>query len=217
MKPLTERQQQRREAILEAARRLIGERGLEGVNMRDLAREGGVTPKTLYHQFGNKEQLLQVAVEERFRAVYQVITDEPIEHGIDRLFQIIDVISATTAANLEYAKALVPYMHSDRDSALSTIRRSAYRDAVLAIAQEGDILPWMDVELLIEVVYGEVTGISHLRWYEADTPDNPTFSLLKLELALILRSVTRGYTHARATTTIESLQALLLSGGRPKR
>ena len=78
---MTERQLQRREKILSAARKLIAERGYEGVNIRDLAAESGVAPKTLYHQFKNKENLLRTAVEERFRHTYQAIDDADIDKG----------------------------------------------------------------------------------------------------------------------------------------
>ena len=93
MKGFTERQLKRRERILTAARKLITDRGYDGVTMRDLATESGVAPKTLYHQFHSKENLLRVAVEERYRYLYQIIDDEQIEHGIDRLFFIIDTVA----------------------------------------------------------------------------------------------------------------------------
>ena len=59
MKTMTERQIRRREDILTAARKLITELGYDGVTMRQLAKESGVAPKTLYHQFQNKEKLLR--------------------------------------------------------------------------------------------------------------------------------------------------------------
>jgi AcrR family transcriptional regulator len=106
MKVLTERQYRRREAILASARDLITAHGYEGVTMRDLAAKANVTPKTLYHQFGNKEKLLRTAVEERFRHTYQAINDHKVEKGIDKLFFIIEAIAETTRKNMNYARAL---------------------------------------------------------------------------------------------------------------
>lgn len=209
MKAPTERQLRRRESILAAARKLIGERGLDGVTMRDLARESGVTAKTLYHQFESKEKLLQIAVEERFRHVYHQIEEAPIERGVDRLFFTVDTIARTTAENLEYAKALAPMMNRGVETSLAAIRKAAYRRAVLAIAAEGEIVENINLDLLADIVYRQVTGMSHLRWYERETPHNPTFSLVRLEVALILRSVTRGYTHDRVTQVMREVQESL--------
>jgi TetR/AcrR family transcriptional regulator, mexJK operon transcriptional repressor len=59
---------QRREAILEAAKRLFAEHGYAGVSMEQLAREAGVSKLTLYSHFGGKEELFQEAVAEKCRA-----------------------------------------------------------------------------------------------------------------------------------------------------
>ena len=98
MKKLTPRQQKRRENIMQTARTLIAERGYEGVTMRDLAAESGVATKTLYLQYGNKENLLTTAVEDLHRTVYSEIDDTSIENGFDRLFFIIESISTWVMA-----------------------------------------------------------------------------------------------------------------------
>ena len=212
MRSPTERQTRRREAILGAARKLIGERGFEGVTMRDLAKESGVTPKTLYHQFESKEKLLQTAVEERFRYVYQTIDEAQIERGIDRLFFIVDTVASTTAEHREYAKALAPMMNRGIETGIGAVRKAAYRRAVLQIAEESEIEDWINLELLADIIYRQVAGMSHLKWYEKETSKNPTFSLVKLEVSLILRSVTTGYTQQRVTETIREIQDRLKGG-----
>lgn len=86
MKVLTERRCRRREKILATARDLLAKHGYVGVTMRELAAKSNVTPKTLYHQFGNKEKLLHIAVEERFRHTYQAIGDHEVKKAIDKFF-----------------------------------------------------------------------------------------------------------------------------------
>src|SRR5687768_14714106 len=56
---------ERRAAILAVARRLLSERGFDGVTMRDLAQESGVTVQTLYNGFDGKESIIAEAIEER--------------------------------------------------------------------------------------------------------------------------------------------------------
>ncbi len=211
MKGFTERQIRRRENILAAARELIAERGYEGVTMRDLAKASGVAPKTLYHQFENKEKLLRAAVEERFRYAYQQIDEAEIDRGIDRLFYIIETVGTTTQENLAYAKALGPILGSRRSKSsdvFNLIRMNTYRRAIEQIASESDFVDWVDVDLLSAVVYRQVNPIFMSSWY-LKTPADVTTMIVKLDMCLILASVTRGYTQKKAIATAKKLQKAL--------
>ncbi|NIP14460.1 MAG: TetR family transcriptional regulator [Pseudomonadales bacterium] len=212
MKGFTERQLKRRERILAAARQLITDRGYDGVTMRDLAKESGVAPKTLYHQFHSKENLLRAAVEERYRYLYQIIDDEPIEHGIDRLFFIIDTVARTTENNLAYAKALRPLLTSQSSSTFAAIRMSTYRKAIDQIEAEGEIVDWVDVDILAAVVYRQVNPIYLAPWYE-ETPWATVARIAKLDISLILAAVTSGYTRKAANASIRELQKQLKRSG----
>ena len=207
MKGLTERQIRRREGILAAARELITKHGFEGVTMRELARDSGVTPKTLYALFESKERLLLTAVEERYRYLYQMIDEAKIEHGIDRLFYIIETVADTTRKNAEYAKALAPILSKDSVSPITAIRKATYHRAVHQIADEGDFLDWVDVDLIDKVVYQQIIMVGQPRWYTADVSKKPALDMAKLDVSLVLRSVTSGYTHARTTEAIKEIQA----------
>jgi AcrR family transcriptional regulator len=52
-----------RQEIVDAAMRLIGSQGLEGLTMRALAVELGVTPMAMYHHVANKDELLQLVAD----------------------------------------------------------------------------------------------------------------------------------------------------------
>jgi AcrR family transcriptional regulator len=71
-----------REAILEAAITLFGKRGYAGTTMRDIAKEVGVLPGSLYAHISSKETLLDEIVElgiESFLAIEaQIPTSEPV-------------------------------------------------------------------------------------------------------------------------------------------
>jgi len=51
-----------RDDILDAARRLFGERGYDGTTIRAVAAEAGVNPALVHHFFGSKEQIFVAAV-----------------------------------------------------------------------------------------------------------------------------------------------------------
>ena len=203
MRNLTERQLRRRERILSAARELIARQGYDGVKMRDLAKAADVAPKTLYHQFENKETLLRTAVEERYRRTYRAIDNAEIERGIDRLFFIVDTVATTTRKNLAYARALAPMLSSSTEFA--EIRLQSYRKAIDQIAGEGEFLDWVDVGLLTAIIYRQVNPL-YLTWFFSKEAQPHRASVAKLDMSLILRSVTTGYTRERVTETIVEMQ-----------
>jgi AcrR family transcriptional regulator len=66
--------EQRREQILLAAARVIGQRGYNGFGIQELARECGITNAGLLHYFGTKERLLIAVLEDRDRRDAVVVT-----------------------------------------------------------------------------------------------------------------------------------------------
>lgn len=54
----------RRKKILEAARTLLTEGGADGLSMRKLAREAGVSVTTLYNLLGSREDILQALIDD---------------------------------------------------------------------------------------------------------------------------------------------------------
>ncbi|MEQ8485511.1 MAG: helix-turn-helix domain-containing protein [Pseudomonadales bacterium] len=194
-----------------AAHKLISLHGFDGVTIRELAAESGVTPKTLYHHFGSKDRLLQIAVEERFRHLYQAIEEADIERGVDRLFYILDTIANLTAKNRAYAKALAPLLQRGEYSSLSEVRRASYLRAIRQIDQESELVDWLSPELVADIIYRQVT-MTHVKWFQRETPRNLTFSMLKLEVSLILRSISTGYTFERTTEVIEGVREFMRMG-----
>jgi len=55
---LEEHKAERRERIVKAAKKLVGERGYDGLTMRDLADAARVSVPTLYNLFGSKDAIL---------------------------------------------------------------------------------------------------------------------------------------------------------------
>lgn len=53
---------ERRRRILDEARKLIGQGGLEGFNVRELCRRAGVAQRTLYYAFDNKDNIIALAI-----------------------------------------------------------------------------------------------------------------------------------------------------------
>jgi AcrR family transcriptional regulator len=84
-----------RTRILDAARSLFVERGIEAVSMREIAKQVNYSATTLYHHFADKEALLQAVCDEDFLA---------LANGMREIMQIPDLIVRIRALINGYAK-----------------------------------------------------------------------------------------------------------------
>ena len=93
---------ERRREILDAAARLLGERGFARTSVDDVIREAGLSGKShFYHYFRSKEELGYAVLDrqvERFTERGLAILREPMIDPLDRLFLFIDSL---VAAQLE--------------------------------------------------------------------------------------------------------------------
>lgn len=59
-----------REILVEAAKALAGSHGLEGINIRDIARECGISVGAVYHYFPSKADLIVAVMEDFWKTVF---------------------------------------------------------------------------------------------------------------------------------------------------
>ncbi len=74
-----------RDRILEAARSLIADRGLEGTTIKAICDEAGVLPGSFYNLFASKEQAILTVVREAIDAV----DPDPDHQGTDTLDELV--------------------------------------------------------------------------------------------------------------------------------
>lgn len=65
----------RKEALIKAACTMIGEKGFEGLRIRDVASQVGINPATMYYYFPTKEAMIEEVVEYVFNDL-GIISDE---------------------------------------------------------------------------------------------------------------------------------------------
>lgn len=79
--PRARRAQRTREAILDAARRIISKQGVDGLSIRSIAEAIDYSPAGLYEYFGSKEEIVMAVVAQGFerftRALEAVDVDLP--------------------------------------------------------------------------------------------------------------------------------------------
>lgn len=78
-----------RQRILDSARSLIQDQGLEGANIQAIAKQAGVTRPTVYQQFGSQTELLL--------AVLQEAADRADIQSIRKALQLTDAAQAVRA------------------------------------------------------------------------------------------------------------------------
>ncbi|WP_018685271.1 TetR/AcrR family transcriptional regulator [Actinokineospora enzanensis] len=105
-----------RRALLDAARALVTEHGVEGTSTRDIAAAAGVNQALVYRYFGSKEKLLTEAVGDSMSEVDDLFTDTPLaDLPLVLLDRMLDpenpmrsgLTAVMTAANDETIRTLI--------------------------------------------------------------------------------------------------------------
>lgn len=99
--------QDTRAALLQAAQRLIAERGMGTVSVKDITRAAGArNPSAVHYHFGNVEELIKEVFTRRYRAIEQ-----------ERALRLAEVDEADPALRLValMAAAITPFMESCLD------------------------------------------------------------------------------------------------------
>lgn len=92
---------EKREHLLDTALNLFARQGIADTSLNAIAREAGVTPAMLHYYFHNREQLLDVLIEERFLpvrlaagSVFDANADDPIAAFTQLAQRFIDISTA---------------------------------------------------------------------------------------------------------------------------
>lgn len=120
--------------ILQAADELFGERGYDGVSIRDVTERAGVTKALVFYYFRSKEALFQ-RVLERYYEAHRAALEGSAASGLpprERLHGVVDAYLDFIAGNLRYPRLVQ--------------REVASRSAHLGLVQQGlaPLLLWTE-------------------------------------------------------------------------
>lgn len=90
-KTLTPRQAERREAVVQSVRFHLEEYGFDGLSMRKVAQEAGVSPSTLYEIYGSKESLILYAIKDSLFNL--AVEEDQYEPGLERFLHRLESIA----------------------------------------------------------------------------------------------------------------------------
>jgi TetR/AcrR family transcriptional regulator, cholesterol catabolism regulator len=121
-----------KEAVLEAAQRLIVERGYAGLSMRELAQESGLAKATLYHHFHDKRSIYSSVLARDLEVVCERLGQAAAEPG-DLALRLRAVIHTYLALHEERHLVILQALRESGGDVAELgdlIRR--YRDRLLA-------------------------------------------------------------------------------------
>lgn len=123
-----------REAILDAAERLFAARGVDGVAVRDLARELGLTPSSLYNHFPGKQALYEAVLERGLEPIVALLAAERRDQEVTRegVARVVRVLVDHMAEHPHLARLLERALCEETGSVQALIGRwlaPLYREA----------------------------------------------------------------------------------------
>jgi AcrR family transcriptional regulator len=98
-----------REAVLDAAERLMAAHGYEAATVSRLVEESGIPPSSVYHYFGSKDGVLLAVMErgaERFFASLPLV-DERVGRPVEHLDLLVRTVTAALAEHPDFLRLLV--------------------------------------------------------------------------------------------------------------
>src|SRR6185312_16264396 len=98
-----------REAVLDAAERLMAEHGYEAATVSALVDEAGIPPSSIYHYFGSKEGVLLAVMERGAARFFEALPDIDRRVGsrADHLTTVVETIAETLGRHPDFLRILV--------------------------------------------------------------------------------------------------------------
>ena len=189
---------ERREQLLDAALRLIAERGFAGVSMEAVAREADIAKTVVYDAFGNQEAMLRALLDREQERVLLAIADavprlplegDPAEILAAAIRRVLDAIRANPAT---WRLILLP-----ADGAPPQMRERINHHRERLVTQIEPMAAWgierlglghLDAELVAHVIIGTAEDAGRLTLTH---PDRFPAERLTGFAADLLRAVSR--------------------------
>jgi AcrR family transcriptional regulator len=176
-----------REKLLDCAEDLFGRHGLEGVSLRTINTEAGLSPAALHYHFGSKEMLVEALLERRMPAL------------MERRSQLLDELSAREqlpSTRDALSTLLVPLVDMVAEGGEHSRR---YLRLIHRLHADHDL----DPQFVIDRWPGSVTRLVPL--LRAANPSLPK-SIVEFRLGLVIELMLQSLAHG-APTTSEGFEA----------
>jgi len=152
------------EAILEATRDLLAEKGLQGLSMRALAERVGVSATAIYHYFENKDELVRRVVQGGFHRFGEYLEEAQRAHpkgSLERVRAVGEGYLQFALENHAYFRVLFSLEHPDPHSLDDLPEGGGYgllRQAVVD-AMDAGTMRTIDPDLMVMFLWSLTHGL----------------------------------------------------------
>ncbi len=159
IRPLTPKQEDRRQRILAAARKMVADQGYDGMVMSQVAEAAGVSPTTLYNLYNTKDELLLEALRELLIENYQRRSALVVEPGWEMLLARVENGARLRQEEPAYGEAITnALLRAVPGDALTQLLfdavREDYQHSLEKMAGRGELLPGVDIHHLSVLMLG---------------------------------------------------------------
>ena len=119
--------EKRRQRILSAARATLARDGVDGLTVRKLAVEAGITVPTIYNLIGSKDDLLRRLLEELVSRAEQALSEVEEDDPIEATARVVGTLATLFAEDEDFCRAA---LRAGRD-----LERSGSKNGALRIWQ----------------------------------------------------------------------------------
>ena len=162
-----------RELILDAAERMFADRGLDGVAVRDLARELGMTPSSLYNHFPGKQALYDAVITRGLGPIVELVARAWQPGGLSRdgIARTLDELLGHLARHAHLARLLQRALLEESRMVrrmMAPFEGTLYREGVGVVGKAADRAGWTPDEVphlamgLFGIIYGYFTNAATL-------------------------------------------------------
>jgi AcrR family transcriptional regulator len=126
-----------REAVLDAAERLMAEHGYEAATVAGLVKEAGIPPSSIYHYFGSKEGVLLAVMERGARRFFEAlpIPDRRIGSQLDHLRALVAAVATTLERHPDFLRILIVMATQPINAGAGEVHSVVNRVRELALVQ----------------------------------------------------------------------------------
>lgn len=166
-----------KERIIREASRMFVTQGIKSVRMDDIAHSLGISKRTLYEHFGDKEELLYLALDHHLEEQRHNHERVAASAGnvIEALFSVLSRImdsSTQLARLLDNLRRFYPAVHERLRCEGQEKNRRALRDMLAQGIAQGLFIDRFNIGLAITVLYHTATAVATN--HEIDLPEGIT-------------------------------------------
>ena len=191
---LTKASSDRLDRILAAAARRLEQDGIDGLTMRNLAQDSGVSPVTLYNRFGSKDNIISLVVINSFDRNID-LTQRSVDHStspFDHLLVLLGLLEHELRDKKGFSQALMVLLFKhDNDRELPNTVYSMLRTRVFSSIRDmhliGELQGWAPVEPIATEITDRILGTA-MKWTQRTLTDKDLLSSLRFSVLTTLHA-----------------------------